>query len=294
MAESRNSKAFVLDTFTARDLTIWEKQQQKLADFSSSVHHYLSEERLKVFDAIKLALNASTQSFELSSWHRVVDFQYCMHPLSALGSRLDFIGGRFNVGQIDPMRFPAFPALYLAEDFETAFREKFNAEKDRLTEGLSTQELALADTRSLASVLASGKLDRIIDITEKESLQPFVDVIKKIKFTRQLRQRARQLKVSLPKLIRDSGLLCDALHHSRWKQTPALVGLPSTPQMFGQLCFFSGIEAVVYSSSKGDKRCIAIFPENIKHGRSFIQLDGAIPNGVEHLRMDTRTWNKFV
>lgn len=294
MAKSRNSKAFVLDTFTARDLTIWEKQQHKLADFSSAVHHYLSEERFKVFDAIKLALNTNTQSIELSAWHRMVDFQYCMHPLSALGSRLDYIGGRFNFGQIDPMRFPAFPALYLAEDFETAFREKFSAEKDHLTEGLSTQELALADTRSIASVIVSGKLDRVIDITELDSLQLFVNVIKKIKFTRQLRQRAKQLKVFLPKLIQNTGMLCEALHHARWQQTPALLGLPSTPQVFGQLCFFSCVEGVVYRSSKGDKRCVAIFPENIKHGCSFVHLDGARPTGVENTRLDAKTWDKFV
>jgi hypothetical protein len=58
---------------------------------------------------------------------RIVDYRYSLDPLSTAGSvRND--GGRFNIGAaLSPGAFTAFPALYVAEDYPTAFLERFGS-----------------------------------------------------------------------------------------------------------------------------------------------------------------------
>jgi len=62
-------------------------------------------------------------AIDLAGWGRSMPYRYSNTPLSCVGS-LKWVGGRFNYGvDIDNSRFTPFPALYLAEDFETGLRE---------------------------------------------------------------------------------------------------------------------------------------------------------------------------
>lgn len=59
-------------------------------------------------------------------WVRIVPYRYSNSPLSCAGS-MKGVGGRFNVGcELDSDTLAPWPALYLAEDYETAFRRSFS------------------------------------------------------------------------------------------------------------------------------------------------------------------------
>lgn len=60
---------------------------------------------------------------------------------------------------MDPGTLNPWPALYLAEDFETAFREKFQMARSDTVDGLTPEELAL-ERISHATVFVSGHLHR--------------------------------------------------------------------------------------------------------------------------------------
>lgn len=66
----------------------------------------------KFYDALKSSLREVAAPFEFSAWQRAVKYRYSLAPLSTKGSLVD-PGGRFNIGAIDPSRFPLFPALLL-------------------------------------------------------------------------------------------------------------------------------------------------------------------------------------
>ena len=84
----------------------------------------LQHQRSAVAEEITGALaRAAGGPFPFSRWVRVVDYQFTNHPLSTAGSVKSMTGGRFNIGDIDPMKFAPFPALYLASDRDTALAE---------------------------------------------------------------------------------------------------------------------------------------------------------------------------
>jgi RES domain-containing protein len=72
-------------------------------------------------------------------------------------SSSDDPGGRFNVGDIDRARYPAFPALYIASDKGTALAEVLGREKR--ADSLTPEELALTKPDSITAASVSGKLE---------------------------------------------------------------------------------------------------------------------------------------
>lgn len=75
-------------------------------------------------------------SVSVDGWCRAINFKYGREGLSPAGS-LVWVGGRFNIGrEVDEAHFEPFPALYIAEDFETAYREYFQLPSDDLSRGL--------------------------------------------------------------------------------------------------------------------------------------------------------------
>jgi hypothetical protein len=93
-------------------------------------------------------IRAALQSVEpikvpIDEWCRIANFKYALTALSPAGS-LTHVGGRFNFGRdIDEARFAPFPALYIAEDFETAYREYYGLSKGATAGGLTPEELSL-------------------------------------------------------------------------------------------------------------------------------------------------------
>jgi hypothetical protein len=89
-------------------------------------------------------------------------------------------GGRFNIGDdLDPGQFAPFPALYVAENYETAYAERFGAVTAAEAGGFTGQEYALRQPGSFSAVRLSGEAHQIFDLRNARALEPFVDVVRR-------------------------------------------------------------------------------------------------------------------
>lgn len=65
-------------------------------------------------------------------------------------------------------------------------------------------------------------------------------------------------------------------------------GMPSPSQIFAELVRAAGFEGVLYESTKGPGRCLAIFPEALTDD-SYVELADAVPEPIKHTRLDSTT-----
>ena len=249
----------------------------------------LEPERRRLRTALVEALASTAPAgLSLQRWVRIVTFQYSDLPLSCGGS-LRAYGGRFNLGvDVDEGALSPWPALYLAENFETAFREKFALASDHRVEGLTPQELALEQGISHATVFLNGNLSQLFDLRDAHRLHAVCAVLRKIRMP----ARARQLRAKLQ--IPPHGLFMaqtpPQLHRMvcqhNWRQWPVQFGLPGPSQILADLIRQAGYEGILYRSSKGPADCLAVFPDQLAKA-SFVELADAAHPGVKHRRLDT-------
>jgi RES domain-containing protein len=94
---------------------------------------------------------------------------------------MKWFGGRFNYGvDIDSARFAAFPALYLAESFETGLREMQGLTREDNRDGLSASELNLCAEHGVAWVPIKGTVSNIFDLTKVSNLDGFASRSRRI------------------------------------------------------------------------------------------------------------------
>jgi hypothetical protein len=282
---------YELDRFSEASLSKWAELSGDLDELQAVLHFNVEPERRRLRPELITALQrVAPVELPLEGWVRIVTYQFSLAPLSCAGSLLS-VGGRFNAGfELDPGTLSPWPALYLAEDFETAFREKFQLERTALVDGLTPQELALEQGISHSTVRLRGHLHRVFDMTRVESLVPVAEVFRKIKMP----TRARQLKKKLG--IANSGLsmaqtaqqVYNMVLLHNWRVLPVQFGLPAQSHVLSELIRAAGFEAIFYRSTKGAKNCLAVFPDLIDSG-SFVELMDASPPGVKHRRLDAST-----
>lgn len=243
---------------------------------------------------IREQLNASLRNaataFEFSQWQRIVRYKYSLDPLSAKGSLSD-PGGRFNIGAIDPTRYPMFPALYLAADKGTAFAEVLG--RDKSAELLTPEELALTKPDSISAVSVSGRLDAILDIRGLNNLAQFVNLIKAFRLSRSLVVEARRLGLPL-QLIATVAELKRVLMVDNWRNWPMLYDAPAGGQIFGGIAVDAGIEGILYESVLTGKKCLALFPQNFLNSSSYVELDDPVPSDAVRKRIDSGNFAEFV
>mgnify|MGYP007082103623 CR=1 FL=1 len=135
--------ALLLDRFSRVDLATWKGLSENSEAYNVGLYYHLAKLRRLHHEELVAALRvAQPRSLPLDRWNRIVDYRYSLEPLSAAGSLAR--GGRFNIGRdLDPKVFPPFPALYLAEDYGTTYREKFGAPSVAGSDGLTGAELSL-------------------------------------------------------------------------------------------------------------------------------------------------------
>lgn len=292
MAKSNENNAkssiILLDKFSADDIEKWKAVHEQLFDYYWSEYSYYANERSKVASKIRKALLSGCTPYEFTSWFRIVPYQYTNAPLSAAGSRLNINGGRFNIGQIDPSKFPVFSSLYIASDHETAMAEKFSS-KDKDKEGLEREAFGGVIT-SHSSVRVSGRLETVLDTTKLAKLKPFTDVIKKISTPKKLINSAKKLKIATPDNIRTPTQLRNAIRDHNWAANPSMLNIPSVSQIFGQIVHDAGIQAILYQSKHTEKSCLAIFPSNFQDEAGHISIDDHSPDIVVK-RLDKKSWN---
>ena len=217
--------AVSLKTFLSRG-----KYYEQLSRFHWEYFSELAYQRSKIYDFLKASLRERAKPFELSKWQRVVKYKYALSPLGTNGSLVD-PGGRFNIGEIDPVRISVFAALYAASDKGTALAELLG----RTTSGdLTPEEVALTKPDSIAAVSVSGHLDAVLDIRDESNLAAFVTMIKGFRFSPALTSKASSLGFPL-KIIRTVQELTLVLHAPDWRNWPELYDAPAATQIFGRI-----------------------------------------------------------
>lgn len=257
-------------------------------------YHLAKLRRLHHADLVAALRAAVPLPIELKRWTRIVEYRYSTESLSAAGSME--VGGRFNIGRdLDPRVFPPFPALYIAEDFETAYREKFGApSKSSGTAAFKGQEFALRHPGSFTSVELVGEVLQVFDLTATRSLGPFTNVIRSFAISADLETLAKKLGIKPPWLAATPSVVRRTLLAPHWRGMPAQFEIPANSQVFGRLLIEAGFEGVLYPSSKGSGLCIAVFPESLAAGESYVELADESPAGVRVTRMDAETWQSLV
>ncbi len=275
-----------LDRFTIYDIAQGKERQKAFSLAYWNRESEFAYQRSLIKDEIKKILIAAAISpFPFSKFQRGVKYRWALDPLSVEGSLKD-IGGRFNIGDIDRGAFPMFPALYLGEDKNTVLQEMFQCPPEGI-EGLTSHELALTNSDSIAIVSVYGSLETIIDLYEPQRLQGFVDLIKNFEISSATKTKLKKIGDDSRKVTTIEELL-SAVYEPNWRSMPMQLDLPSPSQIFGQLVSEAGIEGIRYKSKFTDKSCLAIFPHNLLGLDSFIEIMDPCPPEVKQRRLEKK------
>lgn len=223
-----------LEILKLKDIRRLEKRKDEILSYYHKHYSYFQNERSKIIEDLKNALNRNCSNFNVLDWHRVVTFAFSDSPLSAKGSLLDPLGGRFNIGDLDEYKFPSFPALYIAEDFETAYREKFQIKSSETINGLTADELAL-NKSSTSDILVEGEINTVLDLRSPNALSDFYKVIQHIQLPKTLEKEANKLKIPVPYHVKSLKELRASILDDQWRELPMQVDIPSNSQIFGQI-----------------------------------------------------------
>src|SRR5262245_42206491 len=86
-------KSALLETFTTRDLEVWEARSVDLQSYHDRVYYDLERQRAARYDELCAALReAPATEVSVDGWLRVTDWRWSLTPLSPAGS-LKGIGG---------------------------------------------------------------------------------------------------------------------------------------------------------------------------------------------------------
>ncbi len=277
-----------LERFSHASLHQWLAAKKRLDLLHRTLYFELEPLRQARETGLLDALRSQTlRSYAFKHWSRIVDYRYSLDPLSTMGS-LKGDGGRFNIGaELSPGTFTPFPALYVAEDYETAFGERFGRADKRRARTLSADELALRAPASFTQVRLNGNIEQVIDVGDLDSLKPFIDILRTFPVPRVVLQTVRQLGLRQTSwLIRSASLLQRKLLHPNWSLVPAQFDLPANSQIFARLAVAAGLHGILYPSSKqSGKHCMALFIQNWSNSGSFVEISDPVPKGTHRKRI---------
>jgi RES domain-containing protein len=254
--------------------------------------HYFWEaagQRKAIIDDLYSALRESSIGpFEEKNWQRAVTYKYSQDPLSVAGSLKSYPGGRFNIGNLDPNTFPPFPALYMASDQSTAIQE-LSCQDIPHESRLTNIDFALQKNAGFSVVPVSFCLDRVLDLRKLASLRKFVDLTKNFKISKDLKEMAKRLQLSLPAFAKEPIELRNIILEKDWRYSPMQNDVPANSQILGQLVMEAKIDGIVYPSKMTGKAAVAVFTRNFQLGDSWVELEGDLPTGVTR-RIDLTNW----
>jgi RES domain len=284
-------ESLLLDAFTDVAAAAWERQAPLVQEYHYRFFFELEAQRAAVQDRMREALATSgTQVVNLQGWGRALDWQYCLNPLSAVGS-LKWVGGRFNFGaEIDAERFSPFPALYLAEDLGTALAERLGAQTSVPWSTLSVSDLAFCGESSFTWVSVAGEIKNVFDLTGTDHLQGFVDVIKDFQISAELRALEAELHMRYQTVVSTSDQLLNSLMSDTWRALPTAADIPANPQVFGKLLCSAGFEGVLYRSVHTNRRNLAVFTRQLVNSESEIHVQPPQPPGVILVSLNSTNW----
>lgn len=183
-----------------------------------------------------------------------------------------------------------WPTLYLAENFKTVFVEKFQFAPDEKVEGLNARELSLNPGVSHTTMLLHGRLSKVFDLTRPQHLNEVAKVLAKIYLPERAKYLKKKLNIKQCDLImvKTGKQLFDFVVEHNWRVIPVQFGTPSQSQMLADMIKAAGFEAILYCSTKGTGKCLAVFSEELAAG-SFIEIVEAAPIELKHRLLDSAT-----
>lgn len=282
---SAKQKSEIEKLINAPRVTHYKREKLAFDEF-----HDLEFQRLNMGEELKKSLIRNTLNvYEFDGWVRCISFQYSNQPLSSRGS-INSIGGRFNIGKdISEDKFTAFNALYLAQDQATALMEKFGVAQEKNLD--KTMESCFANKENTTTVHVRGVLHSVLDIDGKTTLKEFIGLISKVTKSTEIQNRRKFLGLQSGGVIKDIKALKKSLYDPEWRLDPQIYDLPANAQLFGQIAYRAGVEAILYSSVKSKKKCLAVFPKNLSD-RSFIELTGTYPATVKNLKLNSSNYRE--
>lgn len=291
VSQKKTTSNYLLEAGTLNGLKASKQRTKALLKFYWNGYAELAHQRSLIADHLYESLIQTSISYELNHWQRAVKYEYGLKPLSTVGS-LQFTGGRFNTGRDVNSEVPVFPALYIAENKETALQEHLGQEPIVSNSKLTPLELTLTNPSSETIVSISGKLDKVFDLTRLNTLVPFVELIKNFHISKSLQREARKLRVPAPNIIKTPEQLTDSLLLSTWRAEPTSADIPAPSQVFGHLVYSAGIEGILYQSKFTKKLCLALFPRNFSKTDSYIKLDDRTPHSTVTTKIDAQNWRE--
>lgn len=280
----------MLDEFSDLNVRQWAAKADVMEQYQVGLHYALEAQRKLVRGDLYRALqNAALQEpLEFSHWVRLCQYRYSHQPLNAYGSIIG-AGGRFNFGDaLDNVDAIPFPALYIAENRTVAIREYFGlAPSDR--RALTPEELSLTPKKPVTVVYVDGIIQNVLDLTRPSRLKPFVDILASLKIPDEVNQMAAKAGLSPRSLVTSAEMMTQSLYEQNWRGWPRQHGIPANCQLFGKLAWEAGFDAILYRSTKGSGRCLAVFPQNLDKSDTRIWLhDTPPPNVIKTL--DSSNW----
>lgn len=288
----QSNGAIILDQFSDASLRQWNRLSALLEEYNVKLFYYLESLRKlhhgQLCDAL---LNQKSVSVSTSDWWRIVDHKYSNSPLSSIGSLK--AGGRFNIGNnLSTSGFKPFPALYIAENEDTAYNEKFG--QTPAANGLTGNDLALRASSSYAAIRLRIDINNVFDLCNANNLIRFTKIISQFQLTSELKELAKQIGIKPPYLISDASRLKKILLANDWRYYPVQHDIPSNSQLFGRMLRDAGFEGVIYPSTKlQNRRNIAIFSENLEKSSSYVTLQDPAPDTINFTTLDATNWRKL-
>ena len=251
-----------------------EKLDKEYFSFWEDYWGFLAREREKLIDDIKEAIfSAKSGELEFKRLSRIVEGQYGHDPLCTVGS-IKSTGGRFNFGQISSSII-SFQCLYLAENYKTAFCEKYLYREDEvLSDGLTPTDLHFEEPGTNVHCKVNVFLDNYLDLRVEGTLENFIDVIAKIEPTEELQARAFKLKMGRLTTTKTEEKLLKNIFESNYKQWGTWFDQPSNSQWIGHYAKLAGLQAIVYPSCRSTTGYnLAIFTDNFDNSDAVVEIN---------------------
>jgi len=248
----------------------------ELFSFWEDYWTFLAREREKRADDIINALFAArSEDLELKSFSRIVGAKYGHDPLCTVGSVVVPPGGRFNIGQMSTT-MTSFHALYLAEDYQTAFAEKYLYRQDeRLPNSgeYNVTHLQFDEPESNVHCKVNIQLESYLDLRIEGTLQEFVEAISDIEPTQDLQARALKLRMGKLHTYKNEKALIKNIFEDNYKQWGIWIDQPSNSQWLAHYAKLAGIQGVLYPSCRNTTGFnIAAFIENFANSEANVVI----------------------
>ncbi len=266
-----------------------DDQRQFWKDFQK----YLLDEREKRIDEIIGSIDSTKAEKLTCDFGRIVSSKFAADPLSGVGSVLLPPGGRFNIAKSSSFS-SYFIGLYLAEDYETAFAEKFHGVSEEQSEN-DLKKFALQPNESFSFNRVRVNLENYIDLTNDTTLIAFTDAIKDITIPDYYKKLGHKFGIEVT-MATDSEVVKSFFFNEHYPIWAAWLDQPAPSQLFGHYCKLAGVQGILYPSVRNKaKNNLVVFPDNIVETNSSLKLIDELPYVKEDRRfIDKTNYQNFI